>query len=159
MSSTEELVSELNRLDPHLASRLALQSIELFERSRGNMTGDGDSEAMPPDVRLVRKAMLDMIERSQCCPSEIISALGTLRDPDLIPWFRRCLAWQMADQNAGGIYAAMSALEELGENVFAGRASRSIRDWELNRNLAEDYLKQCPKANRGLSEDRPLDKR
>jgi hypothetical protein len=88
--------------------------------------------------------MMNLVERSECCPQEVIGALGALGDPELIPLFRRCLSWQLANQDTGGVYAAMIALDELGEDVFAGRHSRSVAEWELNRGLAVAYLKGFP---------------
>jgi hypothetical protein len=44
----------------------------------------------------------------------------------------------------------MIALGELGENIFGSRGSRSILDWELNRDLALAYLERFPETGRSL---------
>lgn len=144
MGDPHDLVSQLNQVDPSRLSRLAVEATFLFERSREEAGPEDKSRGIDAEVRAVRQAMIDLIERSDCCPDEIINALGALRDPELIPLFRRCLSFQMASQNAGGVYAAMSALDELGEDIFAGKSSRSIEDWDLNRGLALAYLERFP---------------
>jgi hypothetical protein len=141
MSDPQDLVGQLNRLDPRLLSRLAVEAMFLFERSRENAGAKAESCAIQAEVRAVRQAMIDLIERAECCPDEIINALGALRDPALISLFRRCISWQ-ANQDAGGVYAAMIALDELGEDIFGSTGSRSILDWEPNRELALAYLER-----------------
>jgi hypothetical protein len=150
MNDPQDLIGQLDRFDPRLLSRLAVEAMFLFERSRENAGAKDESRGIQAEVRAVRQVMIDLIERSECCPDEIINALGALRDPALISLFQRCLSWQLANQNAGGVYAAMIALGELGENIFCSRGSRSILDWELNRDLALAYLERFPETGRSL---------
>jgi hypothetical protein len=148
MSGDQDLVNELNRFDPRLLPRLALQAMQLFEQWRDRPNGNHGPGDIESQVHSVRQAMIQLIERSGCCPTEIITALSKLRDPGLISLFRRCLSWQIANQDAGGVYATMIALDELGEKTFADRRSKSVQDWTLNRDLAAAYLNQSQETDR-----------
>lgn len=141
MRSTHELVSDLDQFDPRLMDQLALEAMLLIERWR-QMDTATDITTNEHEVKSVRQALINLVDRSGRCPTPILAPLAALRDPDLVSLLRRCLLYQMADQNAGGVYAAMYALEEAGENLFEGRSSRSILDWELNRSLAKAYLER-----------------
>jgi hypothetical protein len=142
--SINGLITDLDQFDPRLISQLALEARFVFEEARG-ITGTAwylVPVASQLDVDQLKQALIRVVERSECCPPEVIGALDALRDPALAPLFKRCLVCQMAAQNAGGMYAAMTALDGLGEDIFGGRQSRSILDWELNRDLAATYLQR-----------------
>jgi hypothetical protein len=144
----DDLVNQLDRHDPRLLDELALQAMLLFERSREQGTSHAQTPRVRPDVQAVKQALIDLVDRSGRCPTAILAPLGALRDPRLVPLLKRCLLYQLADQNAGGVYAAMNALDESGEHVFGGRLSRSIQDWELNRDIASTYLARHQETDR-----------
>jgi hypothetical protein len=144
--SLEGLINDLDQFDPLLISQVALEAMFVFEEARGikGTAGYAVPVANRQDVERLKQALMQVVDRSECCPSEVIGALSAVHDPALGPLFRRCLSCQIAAQNAGGMYAAMMALDALGENVFGGRQSRSILDWERNRDLATVYLQRFP---------------
>lgn len=121
--------------------QLALEAMLLIDRWR-EMDTATDMTTTEHEVKSLRQALIDLVDRSGRCPTPILAPLAALRDPDLVSLLRRCLLYQIADQNAGGVYAAMNALNESGENIFEGRSSRSILDWDLNRSLAQAYLER-----------------
>ena len=143
----QDLVNALNRYDPGELPRLALEAMLLFERHGKQAISVGGALDTTNEVGAVRRALIDLVDRASCCPTEVISALGALRDPDLIPLFRQCLSWQLAAQDAGGVYAAMIALDELGEKVFGGRQGASVLEWQVNRDLALAYLRRFPQQS------------
>jgi hypothetical protein len=127
--------------------QLALQAMLLFERSRERGTSQEQSPSDGLEVQAVKQALINLVDRSGRCPPAILAALGALRDPGLVPLLRRLL-YQLAEQNAGGVYAAMNALDESGEDIFDARSARSILDWEPNRGLASAYLARHPEPDR-----------
>lgn len=137
------LIKELNQFDPRHISRLALEAMLVFEGVRGFTESSGYSVpvATNQEVEGLKEALIRVVDRSECCPPEVIAALDALREPALAAVFRRCLSCNIAAQHAGGMYDAMTALDALGEDVFGGRQSRSILDWEVNRQSAAIYLK------------------
>jgi hypothetical protein len=126
----QNLVARLDAYDPNSMPELVREADELIRVSGF----DGLTE--------LTRAIVDLVERAENCQSELVSVLGLLADPELVPLFRRCLGQLIAAQDAGGMYAAMMALDRVDEPVFGGLAIRSILDWEKNRQLALDYLER-----------------
>jgi hypothetical protein len=71
-----------------------------------------------------------------------VFALGKLFDPGLTEFFVQVLRDHLHG-DAGVLYQAMIALDNLGANVFAGRQSMSIRAEDENRALAADFVRRA----------------
>jgi len=145
MKDTDELVRRLTQMDVSEVSEVALRALKVFEMYEQGAEGSADQSRLADEVTDVRNAIVSLFDRCDRCPAELIGALASLGDPTLIPVFRKCLLQQLGEQNAGGMYAAMSALDQLGEELFQGRQQRSVLDWEVNRSLAVAYLERFRK--------------
>lgn len=93
------------------------------------------------DIDRLKLALISFVRRHlhhpQLCSA--IFAVYYLAAPDtkglLIEVLRDCLG-----RDSHALYQTMLALEELGENLYGARGSRSSSDVELNERLARDYL-------------------
>jgi hypothetical protein len=114
----------------------------LFEKSLGLPPAGWDravieTDITDTDIQELKLALVAFVESEGLgC-----SALMVLRDPSLKPLFTNVLRRHI-DGDAQELYAAMMSLDYLGEDVFAGRRSRNIRDEAVNRELAVAYLKR-----------------
>lgn len=142
-----ELVEEIIRVLADPPDEESLQYAlwgagSLFEKARGLppvgwFPGVKEADLGDADIQRVKLALVAFVEKGGFgC-----SALMVLRDPSLKPLFIDVLRRQI-DGKAGELYSAMMGLDFLGEDVFAGRRSRNLRDEAINRELAAAYLKR-----------------
>jgi len=117
-----------------------------FERSLGNTLGLDRPEvlarpATAPEVERLRDRLVDLVRSGSPAPvaGAAVFALGKLHDPGLGPFFVEVLRDQL-HRDAGVLYQAMIALDNLGADVFAGRGSMSVAEPEANRALAAAFL-------------------
>jgi|SRR5690348_12130313 len=112
----------------------------LFEKARGLPLSGWPDEVIRanPDadeMRLLRCAVVAYAERTGVGSW----TLGKCDDPSLKPVLAS-LVRRHLDGDAGELYQAMIALDNLGERVFSDAAVCSILDEEVTRALARKYL-------------------
>jgi hypothetical protein len=131
--------------------RLALSFIE---QARGRADGldrpDVIAEpAAPEDLERLRDRLTELVRGGP--PDDVASlavfALGKLYDAGLTEFFVQVLR-DYGHGDAGVLYQAMIALDNLGANVFGGRQSMSIRDEDENRALAADFVRRADQRGR-----------
>jgi hypothetical protein len=123
-----------------------------LELSLGRMTGLYreevlDEPASPEELAEMRRRLIGLARGR--VPVRVaqaaLHALGRLFDPELTGVFVEVLR-DHRDADAGALYQAMIALDNLGLDVFAGREVRSIREEAENRRLAAEFLARIETA-------------
>jgi hypothetical protein len=142
-SLVETALDALGRDDPSEGISLAAC---FFEESVGKTLGLDRPEvlarpATAPVVARLRDRLVDLVRAGAPAPATgaAVFALGKLHDPGLGPFFVEVLRDQL-DRDAGVLYQAMIALDNLGADVFAGRDAMSVAEPDANRALAAAFL-------------------
>lgn len=89
------------------------------------------------DVRELRSAMIERVRRSPT--GMAVWALGKCLDAELRPLFIEAME-SFVDHNPAALYQAMIALQDLGEDPFAGRGELAVTDVDQNVRDARNYL-------------------
>jgi hypothetical protein len=136
-------LDSLGRDDPTEGISLAAS---FFERSLGNTLGLDRPEvlarpATAPEVERLRDRLIELVRSGAPVPvaGGAVFALGKLHDPGLRPFFIEVMRDHL-HRDAGVLYQAMIALDNLGADVFAGRDSMSVTEADKNRALAAAFL-------------------
>jgi hypothetical protein len=124
-----------------------LNAAFLFEKARGLPPSAWPAEVInshptAANVRRLRDAVASFAERTGLGAW----ALGKCGDASLKPVLMRIVRRQLLG-DPGELFQAMIALENLGDPVFGGMTSRSIRDEGHNRELAQRYLETRPQKS------------
>jgi hypothetical protein len=134
--------------NPELVADGILLAASFFECSHGQTQGLFREEvlaepASPADLARLRGRLVDLVRQEAPSPvaGAAVFALGKLYDPGLIGFFVEVLR-RYLHTDAGVLYQAMIALDNLGVNVFAGRHSMSVLADDENRALATEFLRQ-----------------
>src|SRR4051794_19757780 len=136
--------------DPETAADGVRLALSFFEHAHGR-TDEGldrpdvvNEPAGPADLERLRDSLTELIRTrpSADVTGLAVFALGKLYDPVLTEFFVQILRDQLHG-DAGVLYQAMIALDNLGANVFAGRQSMSVRDEDENRALAADFVRRA----------------
>lgn len=119
-----------------------LNAAFLFEKARGLAVCGWSEEIVSADVASadiprLKRAVVEFVEREGFGTW----TLSKCQDPSLKPVFIQGLRRHLQG-DAGELFQAMLALDNLGEDVFRGKQSRSILDEADNRELARKYLRQ-----------------
>ena len=141
-SLVETALDALGRDDPSEGVSLAAN---FFERSLGNTLGLDrpevlDRPATAPEVERLRNRLVELVRLRGAVRVAVaaVFALGKLYDPCLRPFFIEVMRDHF-HRDAGVLYQAMIALDDLGADVFTGRDSMSD-EADTNRALAADFL-------------------
>ncbi len=134
--------------DPDAALGGIRLAASFFEHSLGQVRGLDREEvlaepATPPELEQLRERLIALVRGGATPPvaGAAVFALGKLHDPELRPFFVGLL-WDYLHGDAVVLYQAMSALDNLGVGVFAGRRSMSMLEESRNRALAAEFLRQ-----------------
>lgn len=146
----ENIIAVLERQpDAGAAHDAFLNAAFLFEKSRGVLPCAwpdevAQSNASPEDMRRLRDAVAKYVERNGVGSS----TLGKCFDASLKPVLVSVLQRQLQG-DAGELFQAMIALDNLHEPVFGDVSSRSILDEQKNRDLARRYLEAVQGGHAG----------
>ena len=168
----EKLISDLHSNEDANVQESLLQTSFIFEKHRG-VGANWDIERQitnlcwsrevatthfsPSDVGALKSAVIDYIERNPANENVAsgLSALSALTDATAKPIFVKALRTYV-NTNPATLYQAMIGLDDIGEDVFAGRRSKSITMAEENTRLAHEYLERQDKMENDTSEGNPL---
>src|SRR4051812_7912742 len=144
----ENIIAVLERQDAGSVDDALLNAAFLFEKSRGVPPCAwpdevAQSNASPEDIRRLRDAVVKYVKRNGVGSW----TLGKCFDESLKAVFVSVLQRQLQG-DAGELFQAMIALDNLREPVFGDVRSCSILDEEKNRELARRYL-QSGRARAG----------
>jgi hypothetical protein len=135
--------------DPEAVNDGIQLAMSFIEHARGQTDGLDWPEvvaepASPADLDRLRDLLTEPVRArpSPAVAGPAVFALGKLYDPGLTEFFVQVLRDHLHG-DAGVLYQAMIALDNLGANVFAGRQSMSIRDEDENRVLAADFVRRA----------------
>lgn len=154
----EKLISDLHSNNPAAVQESLLQTSFIFEKRRGvgaNLEIESQITSLcwsrevattrfsDADIAALKTSVIDYIER---CPANenaasALSALSALWDASTKPIFVKALRIYV-DSNPDTLYQAMIGLDDIGEDVFAGRRRKSITMKEENTRLAREYLER-----------------
>jgi HEAT repeat protein len=144
----DEALSAIAHEDPEVSTEGIRLAISFFEHSLGQTAGldreDVVAEpASPADVARLRASLVDLVHVGAPDPvaGAAVFALGKLHNPGLTEFFVEVLRTYLRG-NAGVLYQAMIALDNLGVDVFGGRQSMSVLAEEENRALAHEFLRR-----------------
>jgi hypothetical protein len=144
----DEALEAIGSGDPDVAAEGVRLAASFFERSLGRVDGLVHDEvlaepATPAEVRQLRDRLVDLVRAGApaAVASGAVFALGKLHDAELRPFFVGVLRRYLAG-DAGVLYQAMIALDNLGVPVFAGAQSMSVRLEGENRALAAEFLRR-----------------
>src|SRR6266404_1989486 len=136
--------------NPKVAADGIRLAASFFEHSHGQTQGLDREEvlaepASPADLARLCGRLVDLVQVGELTPlalrTSAVFALGKLYDPGLTGFFVEVLRhYLLAD--AGVLYQAMIALDNLGVGVFAGRDSMSLFEEDENRALAAAFLNE-----------------
>ena len=144
----DQALAAIGSADPETAVHGIELAISFIEHYRGQIEGLSYDEvihepATPADLKLLRDRLVELVRTRP--PAQVASAavfaLGKLFDKQLQPFFIEVLRNHLHG-DAGVLYQAMIALDNLDVEVFAGQRSMSILDEQLNRELAARFLQQ-----------------
>ena len=145
----DEALEAVGNADPEVVAQGIRLAASFFEHSHGQTQGLDREEvlaepASPPDLARLRERLVDLVRAVAPAPltGAAVFALGKAYDPSLTPFFIEVLRNHL-HADAGVLYQAMIALDNLGVAVFAGRDSMSVLAEDENRALAADFLRQC----------------
>ncbi len=143
-SLVETVLDLLTGDDPGEGIALA---VSYFEQSLGNTLGLDRPEvlaqpATAQEVARLRDRLVGLIRSGAQAPvaGAVVFALGKLYDPGLERFFVEVMRDHLL-RDAGVLYQAMIALDNLGVGVFAGRDSMSAAEVDENRTLAAAFLR------------------
>lgn len=157
----EKLISDLQINDGSSVEESLLQTSFVFEKYRGvgaNLeierqirdlcwsTEVATTNFSGADIIALKSAVIDYIEREPTSEkvTSALSALCALRDKATKLIFVASLR-KFIDTNKNALYQAMIGLNNIGEDVFAGKRSKSSAMTEENTQLAREYLKRYDK--------------
>jgi hypothetical protein len=154
----DEALDAIGDGDPDRAADGILLAASFFEHSLGQTQGLCRDEvraepASPADLARLRGRLIDLVRQGAPSPAAgaAVFALGKLCDPGLIRFFVEVLR-RYLHTDAGVLYQAMIALDNLGVNVFAGRHSMSVLAEDENRALATEFLRRSETGGGGPAE-------
>jgi hypothetical protein len=159
----EEVLDAIGDDDPEVVAEGIRLAVLFFEHSHGQAQGLDREEvlaepASPADLTRLRGRLVDLVRAGAPAPlaGAAVFALGKAYDPSLAPLFVEVLRGYV-HADAGVLYQAMIALDNLGVGVFAGRRSMSVLAEDENRALAAEFLRQWGPswAEPGAAPDRP----
>jgi hypothetical protein len=136
------IVADLKNMpDAPSVNDALLDAAFLFEKARGMAPSGWSDEVVaaspdPEEMRLLQRSVVDFVERTGVGSW----TLGKCRDASLKPVLLAVLRRQLRG-DAGELFQAMIALDNIGEPVFGSSSSYSILDEAENRKLAEEYLR------------------
>jgi HEAT repeat protein len=145
----EEALDAIGDDEPELVADGIRLAASFFEHSHGQTQGLDREEvlaepASPADLAQLRGRLVDLVWAG--APARLtgaaVFALGKTYDPSLTAFFVEVLRTYL-HADAGVLYQAMIALDNLGVGVFAGRCSMSVLAEEENRALAAEFLRRC----------------
>ncbi len=116
-----------------------------FELANGNRLGLWHPEVrdQPATAAELEQMSERLVALARSGPPSIVGsavfALGKRSEPDLIPCFIEVMRAHL-DRDAGVLYQAMIALDNLDVQVFPGRDSMSLHDEDENRAAAAAFL-------------------
>jgi hypothetical protein len=149
----DEALEAIGSGDPDVAAEGVRLSASFFEHSLGRVDGLDRDEvlaepATPAEVRQLRDRLADLVRAGAPAPvaGAAVFALGKLHDAELRPFFVGVLRRYLAG-DAGVLYQAMIALDNLEVPVFAGARSASVRLEGENRALAAEFLRRSEAGN------------
>jgi HEAT repeat protein len=144
----DEALAAIVNGDPEVSAEGIRLAISFFEHSLGQTAGldreDVVAEpASPADIAKLRASLVDLVRAGAPDPvaGAAVFALGKLHDPGLTEFLVEVLRTYLKS-NAGVLYQAMIALDNLGVDVFGGRQSMSVLAVDENRALAHDFLRR-----------------
>jgi hypothetical protein len=124
-------------------------ALSFIEHARGQIAGLDYPEvvtepASAADLESLRHLLTELVRTrpSPAIAGLAVFALGKLYDPGLTEFFVQVIRDHLHG-DAGVLYQAMIALDNLGANVFAGRQSMSIRAEDENGALAADFVRRA----------------
>ena len=133
--------------DPAAAADGIRLAASFFEHARGQTHGLDRPEVLaepagPADLARLRNALVAVVRSGAPAPvaGAAVFALGKAHEPGLRDFFVEVLRAYL-DGDAGVLYQAMIALDNLGVPVFAGRRSMSVLAEGENRALAAAFLR------------------
>jgi hypothetical protein len=144
----EQALDALGGTDPETVGEGIRLAQSIFESSHGQAAGLDRPEvvgepATPQELAALRDRLAALVRSRPDDPvaSAAVFTLGKLHDSGLAPFFTEVLRAYL-DGDAGVLYQAMIALDNLGVEVFAGRTSMSVRVAAENRALAAAFLRR-----------------
>jgi hypothetical protein len=154
----EKLISDLNSNNQAAVQESLLQTSFIFEKHRGvgvnwdierQITSLGWSREVAAThfsdahIAALKSAVIDYFERNpeNENAASALSALSALMDARMKQFFVKALRIYV-DTDPAALYQAMIGLEDIGEDVFAGRRSKGITMTEVNVQLAREYLER-----------------
>jgi hypothetical protein len=142
----EQVLDAIGDENPEAVADGIRLAVSLFEHSHGQ-TEVYHKEvlaepASPADMVRIRRCLVDLVQTGAPAPlaGAAVFALGKAYDPSLITFFTEVLR-DYLHSDAGVLYQAMIALDNLGVSVFADRCSALAED--ENRALATEFLRHC----------------
>jgi hypothetical protein len=145
----DEALDAIGDDDPEVVADGIRLAVSFFEHSHGQTQGLDREEVLseslsPVDVARLRGRLVDLVRAGP--PARItgaaVFALGKVHDPSLTLFFTEVVRRHLK-ADAGVLYQAMIALDNLGIGVFAGRRSMSVLAEDENRALAAEFLRRC----------------
>jgi HEAT repeat protein len=160
----DEAFDAIGDNDPEVVANGIRLASSFFECSHGQTQGLERAAvlaepASPADLARLRGRLVDLVRARPLAPvtTAAVFTLGKLHDPSLTPFFIELLR-NYLHADAGVLYQAMIALDNLGVGVFAGRDSMSLLAEDENRALAADFLRQHEgQGEPNAAADRPRD--
>jgi hypothetical protein len=146
----DQALDAIRRGDPDVVNDGIRLATSFFEHAHGQAQGLEYPEVVnepagPDDLARLREALVELVVR-RGSPLAVVAAavfaLGKAGDPGLTGFFTLVLR-DYLHGDAGVLYQAMIALDNLGANVFAGRQSMSILEETENRVLAADFVRRA----------------
>lgn len=155
------LISDLRAGDASIVDEALLQMSFIFEKHRGVgknweierqitdlywSTEVATTHFSDADIAALKSAVIAYIELEPTAERVwgALSALSALMDATTKSTFVEALR-KFAGTDSTALYQAMIGLDNIGEDVFAGRQSKSFTMVEENTRLAKEYLKRQDK--------------
>jgi len=151
----DEALDAIGDTDPEVAAVGIRMAASFFEQAHGQTEGLDREEVLaepagPEDVARLRSRLVELVRTGVPAPvaGAAVFALGKLYDPGLTGFFVEVLR-RYLHADAGVLYQAMIALDNLGVGVFADRRSMSVLAEDENRVLATEFLRQSDTRSGG----------
>lgn len=150
----DQALDAIRSADPQVVDDGIRVARSFFEHSHGQAQGLDRPEvvnepANADDLGRLREALMDLVRRGPepAVAGSAVFTLGKAGDPGLIGFFTQVIR-DYLHGDAGVLYQAMIALDNLGANVFAGRRAMSVREEDVNRALATDFVRRADQRGR-----------